>query len=951
MTSFYYGYFIFSVLTTLSGCLPILTQAQYAFRSEPEDTAVQLGETATLLCSVENYQKTATVAWWNNALGQYISHNRHIKRSTLDSDKLERYSITGDPALAEFNLQIRNFSSSDVGTYKCQIFASSTTLTVRKFSHAAELTVAPFDPRCYVDSKSRMPMVGDTVDLVCESRNPDYSGHLWWMYGGMILRGNTTRSPVVRNVVTRVLTEADYDVRFMCLEQSRTCFLNPLRRYISVLIHTAVAQPQLGDTLTYRCVANDDLTPLSYSWRINGVDAATVGDELTIGPVNAPHNGSVIECAVKHMSGFKGNDSMTLHIEPTGDGTRTSTPGSTDSTPSKSTLGMVPTGTHSSIDSSLTPTYPILLDQQDASTNQDDGWNGLFTPFVICASVVGILLTTVIVLLTVFLNRQRASNRRVTDAAKSKDGAGGPPSDCVPLDLVANGDGIVNGSPAISVGTLKGFKNPAGCGSVDTFELDLDPDSQPEYYTLEHNYYEATDVGRLNLTISRSENQDSGFDGIEVSETITPDCELTSRNRKFSFGSSPPPPVPSSSAQPHTPMAIPHEFEGSSAEAESLVPAYAVTDVARSSPPAPDSKRIHARGGSLKRPLPARPTDSGYRAPNVVFADERPFRRIGSMKSLGEPAVGALARSNSLHRPLPATPRDGVLRTPCTPDPYRNPNSLITRIPPFLTSDATPTNQTTISTSETKTDPPKETDQLIKTKVPQKYPKLTVPLERLSAAISVSEGDYAEIDTDQEQEASDTDSLMSNGSTGEDDATTRAENESRSTVDIEDLAGHVANENTGVAGEEGVFENDYDSVADSDGEETDPVHGEKNSPPASNSNSDHDRQILTNLDDAVKVVEYQESSPDENAERPEESVSQKSPFYAKVKRQNTQEFEQKEADISEGNCTEFDFDDIVSQPCVVDISPSSGTLRRDISDLCQERAVLQSAEPPCALVK
>ncbi|XP_022089895.1 uncharacterized protein LOC110978882 [Acanthaster planci] len=933
MTSFHFVGFICVVLALFVDH-PLPAEAQYAFREEPRDSAVQLGDTATLRCAVDN-RKTAIVAWWSDGLGGFISQNHQLKQFSTDTDKLERYSITGELALGEFNLQIRNFSSSDAGTYRCHILASAERETVVKYSRDATLRVAPYDPRCYVESVSPVPMIGDKVALVCESRNFDYSDDLTWMYAARrILKGNITRTPTVRNVVTHVLTEADYDARFMCFEQQRrTCFLIPLRRYISVLVQTAVAQPQLGDTLTYRCVADNDLTPLSYSWRINGVDVAVADDTLTVGPLNASHNGSVIECAVKHSSGFKGNDNITLRIQPNEGGTRT-TPLSTTTEDSSSQRSAenVPTDFHrSNVWPTTGPTNPILLDQRDTSKSQEDGWGGLLMPFVICASVVGVLLTTVIILLTVFLNRQRASNRRANSAAKTSDSTGGPVSDCVPLDLVANRDVNVNGSPAISVGTLKGFKNPAGCGSVDTFEIDLDPESPPEYYTLEHNYYEAT-VGKLDST-NCSDNHDSGFDGIEVSETITPDSELTARNRKFSFGSSPPPHIPSSSSQPSAPVAIPPEFEGSNSEC--LVAAYAVTDVARSSPP--DTKRSNARGGSLKRPLPARPTDSGYRSPGVVLANERPFRRVGSLKSIDEPVVGALARSNSLKRPLPATPRSVSLRTPRTPDPYRNPSPLFTRIPPFLSSDSPGATPAVTSTSETKTDLPKETDKPQKSKVPQKYPKLTVPFERLSAATSVSEGDYAEIDMDQEQEATERDSLMSNSSIMGDNAGSLGDNETRSTVDVEDLAG--AEVNGGEA--------DYDTVAESDGEEIDTDHMEKNALAALISDG---KQPWSDIGNSDKVEEFQEVHlPDEIPEIPDELICQKSPMYAKVKRQNSQEFPLSDTDINEENHTELD--NVNSQLCSVNISPVDGHFEMDINNLGQERALLENAEQPYALVK
>ena len=911
--------------------------AMYTFRDEPVDTSVQLGNTAVLHCSVDNYINTTTIVWWSH--GEVISHNRALNPSNLNSDQLERYSITGDVSRGEFSLQIVNFTSSDATQYRCQIFAASTLEGFFKFSRFAGLTVAPYDPLCYVESKAIIPMVGDTVNLVCESRNPGFNGDLRWMYSARaFLTGETSRAPVVRNVVTHVLKPNDYDARFMCFEQSRTCFLIPLRRFIPVLLQTGDAQPRIGDTVTYRCVANKDLTPLSYNWLLNGRDTGIITEEFTLGPVNKSHNASVLECAVKHHTGFKGNDSVTIHIQPTSaeSGTRTSTPKTAgDSRPRTATFGGVILINNKPVSPGLESTSPLnaVVYEQEEDKSQVDTWDGLLMPFVICASVMGILLLIVIALLTVFLSGQRASNRRIANS-KSTDS---PPSDCVPLDYVANKDAL-HDSPSISIGTLKGLKNPAGCGSIDTFELDFDPDSQPEYYTLEHPYtnpyYEGiTGARTLDQNSTDTENQGSGIYGIEVSETITPDCELTARNRRFSFGGGPPPPVPAVPIlPPPVSMIVPPEFEGNDAEAESLVAAYAITDVARSSSSATDAK---LRGGSLKRPLPARPNESIYHAPNVVFANEQPFRRFGSLKSLGQPAVGAMARSNSLKRPLPAKPKDDISPGHRTPDPYRTPTSLFANIPPFLSNDISSKTAGPVPSSESKTDHPDETAKFQLREVPQKYHESAVLLERFSAVTSTSEGDYAEIDSDQDE--SETDNLISESTTSGHDHMTVIAGENMSQSSLVTASADADNESP-VDME--ATEDLYAIVDESDGNmpETDTM-------PQQSSPNIFDGEPLRNSDSAslVSPPSPHEMEPIVN---PGPINATCSLLYAKVQKPKNKDALQSE-NVENLNNT------IENQPCTLDAStsPTCASFRTDIPDTCQERAMLQPTELPYALVK
>ncbi|XP_033635901.1 uncharacterized protein LOC117296905 [Asterias rubens] len=907
--------FFFVVGITLQRSLAI-----YTFREQPSDTSALQGSTVVLHCSVEQYINTTAIVWWSR--DSVISHNKDLKLSSLNTDQLQRYSISGDASRGEFNLRIVNFTATDAASYRCQMFAASTHEGFFKFSHTAELTVAPFDPQCYVKSSVSIPMVGDTVDLVCESRNPNYMGELRWMYSAKslpsFLTGNTSRNPVLRNVVTRVLTYKDYDARFMCFEQSRTCFLIPLRRFIPVLLQAADENPMIGDNLTYRCVANKDLRPLAYNWFINGHDTGVYTEEFTFGPVNASHNASILECAVKHSTGFKGNDSVTINLQQTlNGGSSTMSPDTGGfSRPRTSTFGG---GLSPGLES--TSLLNALFENQGNAKTQEDTWDGLIMPLVISASVVGLLLITVIVLLTVFLSRQRASNRRVTDS-KTTD-TRGPPSDCVPLDYVAN---TITDSPSISIGTLKGYKNPAGCGSVDTFELDTDPECQPEYFTLEHPYsnpyYEGIPgQAKLEQKSIDTENQCSEFDGIEVSETITPDCDLTARNRRFSFGSSRPPPVPAGPiALPQVSMIIPPEFGGNDAEVESLVAAYAITDVAR---PSGTSDAKH-RGGSLKRPLPARPSE--YRAPSVTFVEEQPFRRFGSLKSLGQPAVGAMARSNSLKRPLPAKPKDDAV-TPGhrTPDPYRAPNSLFANIPPFLSSEAS-----AVAVLGAESDRPSAVTKTHKFQlrdVPQKYQRpANVNLERLSAATSASEGDYAEIDSD--QDVTETDNLLSNYQTNENKAKTPSTGIDDSDSESKD---------TGSLEIEVVFEDDYAMVDESE-DQSDSINDLRNqSSPTLQPKLTC--ELPTDSDCEDTVVSPLKDTHQENPKLNKDGTLQ----YARVQKPKC-------VSGSVGDAKESS-DGVNKRPCALDLSPTSACFPTETPDSCQERAFVQTAEPHYALVK
>ena len=85
---------------------------------DPVNTAGLTGSIVELFCRWDN-QGAGTVQWYHYndptapPTGRMISENSDIK---LDKNK---YALTGNPSIGEFNLQINNLADSDVGEYSC----------------------------------------------------------------------------------------------------------------------------------------------------------------------------------------------------------------------------------------------------------------------------------------------------------------------------------------------------------------------------------------------------------------------------------------------------------------------------------------------------------------------------------------------------------------------------------------------------------------------------------------------------------------------------------------------------------------------------------------------------------------------------------------------------------------------------------------------------------------
>jgi hypothetical protein len=104
-----------------------------------------------------------------SAGGRIVSDNKALVLTHPNSD---RYSITGTDQ--EFNLEIRNVSAGDGGTYLCQDINASPPLRYRGY---AELIVLESDPVCtdFVPTPSGVVVEGFTYATECEVR---YRGNI-----------------------------------------------------------------------------------------------------------------------------------------------------------------------------------------------------------------------------------------------------------------------------------------------------------------------------------------------------------------------------------------------------------------------------------------------------------------------------------------------------------------------------------------------------------------------------------------------------------------------------------------------------------------------------------------------------------------------------------------------------------------------------------------------------
>ncbi|KAL6109060.1 nphs1 [Pungitius sinensis] len=121
-------------------CLILGTHAQQAFRSEPRNLTVRMGETAVLRCEV--LRASGTVQWEKDGL--LLGPQRSLPG-------FPHYTMIGNPKRGQSHLQIENAELEDEAFYTCQVGQSESSKAIVSSSAWVNVLIPPSKPYFQVD--------------------------------------------------------------------------------------------------------------------------------------------------------------------------------------------------------------------------------------------------------------------------------------------------------------------------------------------------------------------------------------------------------------------------------------------------------------------------------------------------------------------------------------------------------------------------------------------------------------------------------------------------------------------------------------------------------------------------------------------------------------------------------------------------------------------------------
>lgn len=169
------------------------------FIPQPNNVTFSIGQTATLLCSVENLGNL-TVVWRKASDPHPISVGSFI----YAPDK--RYAVRISIERREYNLEIHNVQKSDSGVYHCQVSTKEKLIRQILLKVVERAMNAPSRAELTEETKAgnlnppyKMPVIalsgkkyvnsGETVRLVCNvTGNTDIPQDVDWFKNGILLR-------------------------------------------------------------------------------------------------------------------------------------------------------------------------------------------------------------------------------------------------------------------------------------------------------------------------------------------------------------------------------------------------------------------------------------------------------------------------------------------------------------------------------------------------------------------------------------------------------------------------------------------------------------------------------------------------------------------------------------------------------------------------------------------
>ncbi|XP_789922.4 synaptogenesis protein syg-1 [Strongylocentrotus purpuratus] len=280
-----------SALSSSAAQLTVSPIPVQAFSTGPSDTPALTGNSATLLCVIEN--KEGTVEWLKD--GSVISED-----SAITDTSLTRYSIIGTASNGEFNLQIVTLQESDMGTYSCRVSAAGDSdaiasgnaeLTVRDASEVQSIVIPPSDVTA---------VVGTSATMVCYVSA--LSGSVLWIKDGVQISRNrelvngdasgrlsiqgTDEEGKYELYISRV-EENDQAIYFCVLSQSEVdspVSSSPATLTVEAAIEPNTMSPECsltpasilseGDTVTITCESSGGAPQPTLTWS-NDLDANT----------------------------------------------------------------------------------------------------------------------------------------------------------------------------------------------------------------------------------------------------------------------------------------------------------------------------------------------------------------------------------------------------------------------------------------------------------------------------------------------------------------------------------------------------------------------------------------------------------------------------------------------------------------------------------------------------
>ncbi|XP_063412199.1 hemicentin-2-like [Mytilus trossulus] len=226
------------------------------------DVLVTIKGSANLKCPT--HSASTSMNWFAPGRVPPISKDR-----TVYTDD-NRISITGDPRKGEYNLQISNFQTSDVGIYKCTVSIKNVA-----YQHEFNLLIGKPPKNLRIENIEKQSTVqkreGEELKLQCVVESGQPKEILRFEKNGNIIK--ESNSSTVN--LTVILNHTDHQSRYTCkaistaLNVSLSQSVNVMVLYAPQVSLGKVGKSLLikeGNKLTVHCIADSNPEPYNYTW-------------------------------------------------------------------------------------------------------------------------------------------------------------------------------------------------------------------------------------------------------------------------------------------------------------------------------------------------------------------------------------------------------------------------------------------------------------------------------------------------------------------------------------------------------------------------------------------------------------------------------------------------------------------------------------------------------------